>query len=61
MADLKTEKLWGTQNRALWKKVDFSMGKVLITEKIRSEQGNCFFQNMFSHLISLSHKHLQRI
>lgn len=33
MAELEIKKLLGTQNGALRKEVDFSLGKVLITEK----------------------------
>lgn len=61
MAELERKKLWRTQNGALWKEVDFSLGKVLITEKIANEQENCWFQTTFTHLISLSQKHLQNI
>lgn len=33
MVELKIKKLQGTQKGALWKEVDFSLGKVLITKK----------------------------
>lgn len=38
MVELERKKLWGTLNGALWKEVDFTQGKVLITEKITNEQ-----------------------
>lgn len=34
MAGLERTKLWGTQNGALWKEVEFSLGKVVIVEKL---------------------------
>lgn len=43
------------------RKLIFHLEKVLITVKIGNEQENVWFQDAFTHLISLSQKHLQRI